>query len=196
LKKWVSPSGFRLGFHQKQLSGRPSPNSGWMSLRFGAHFYSSYPNRAAAPCPINAVDHMNVATLGQPLSPPFLGGFIVGQGQGIATQEFDRPHPIMGCLLSVRFSSGRHPSSSTNPIYLLMALNWLKQYKVKEEMVGWFKLVEKTAQKWTQLYTHTIQVLRTKKLSTATTTCKYFEYTYCFHFCVLLDCLVMGQQEC
>jgi hypothetical protein len=53
--------------------------------------------------------------------------------------------------------------SRPNPIYLLMALNWLKQYKVKEEMVGWFKLVVKTAQKWTQLYTKKFKRSRPKR---------------------------------
>jgi hypothetical protein len=80
-----------------------------------------------------------------------------------------------------------------SPIYLLMALNWLKQYSVEEELAGRFKLVEKTARKWTQLYTQKVQALKAAKVSTATTTHKYFEYTNLFLFCVLLDRLAMGQ---
>jgi hypothetical protein len=89
------------------------------------------------------------------------------------------PESCIGFFLELQMTdiAEARIDSKPNPIYLLMALNWLKQYKVKEEMAGRFKLVEKTACKWTQLHTQKIQVLEAKKVSTLTTTHNYFEYT-------------------
>jgi hypothetical protein len=52
-----------------------------------------------------------------------------------------------------------------DPDHFLMALNWLRSYKVEEQLAGSCKVTEKTARKWIWKYTGAIQALKAAKVS-------------------------------
>ena len=47
-----------------------------------------------------------------------------------------------------------------NTVHLMMALHWLRTYKIEEELAGSLEMVEKTARKWIWVYVHAIQGLK------------------------------------
>ena len=52
----------------------------------------------------------------------------------------------------------------SNPRYLLLALNWLKQYPTLSNLAGSFNVTEKTAGVWAHYYVKKIQALKTTKI--------------------------------
>jgi len=52
-----------------------------------------------------------------------------------------------------------------NPIYFLMAMNWLKSYKTEVELAGLFNVIEKTSRTWVWKYIKAIQALQHQKVS-------------------------------
>jgi hypothetical protein len=55
-----------------------------------------------------------------------------------------------------------------DPSHFFMAMNWLRAYKVEEQLAGSSKMTEKTARKWIWKYTEAVQALKAAKVSSNT----------------------------
>ena len=63
-----------------------------------------------------------------------------------------------------------------NPSHFFMAMNWLRAYKIEEQLAGGSKVTEKTARKWIWKYTEAVQALKAAKVSFNTTINNYMYY--------------------
>jgi hypothetical protein len=79
-----------------------------------------------------------------------------------------------------------------NPSHFLTAINWLRAYKIEEQLAGGSKMTEKTAQKWIWKYTEAFQALKAAKVSSNTAMINNYMYyktmSNIFSF-VTIDCL-------
>ena len=87
--------------------------------------------------------------------------------EGFRSQYFAGPKTCEDIFNDLR-TTPENPIAKPNPVYLLMALHWLKAYRVEHAMAGMFKCVEKTARERSWEYVQRIAELKTNKVSAQT----------------------------
>jgi len=71
---------------------------------------------------------------------------------------------IFSDLQTTTIDEARVASTVIKFKYFVMTLNWMKSYKVENELAGLFKVHEDTVRKWTWFYTKKIQALKAVKI--------------------------------